>query len=79
MVDSDGAGALVRLVDGDTEIASWPLRRAPGGVDLAAIEALARLQLAARGLGWSIRLQDPAAELRDLLELAGLTDLFADP
>ncbi|MFI1381603.1 lipid asymmetry maintenance protein MlaB [Embleya sp. NPDC020886] len=40
--------------------------------DLAAIEALARLQLIARGLDRRIRLHGVGGELRDLLTLTGL-------
>ncbi|MFJ5529733.1 STAS domain-containing protein [Streptomyces sp. NPDC093261] len=41
-------------------------------VTLAAVDALARLQLAARRAGGRIRLRDPAPALRALLELAAL-------
>lgn len=46
----------------------------PSGVlpDLAAVDALARLELAARRLGGSIRLLDVCEELAELLDLAGL-------
>ncbi|MFI6986473.1 lipid asymmetry maintenance protein MlaB [Embleya sp. NPDC050154] len=43
--------------------------------DLAAIEALARLQLTARGVGRRIRLHGTSGELRDLLTLTGLDDI----
>lgn len=42
--------------------------------DLVTIDALARLQLAARRLGRSIRLRHARAELQDLLVLTGLCD-----
>ena len=42
-------------------------------VSLAAVEALARLQLAARRKGLDLRLHVVSRELRDLIELAGLT------
>ena len=45
--------------------------------DLALVGALARLQLAALRLGCSIRLRDPCAELRELLDLVGLAELVA--
>ena len=38
------------------------------------IEALARLQLAARRLGREVRLRDPSRELRELVDLFGLSD-----
>jgi len=40
--------------------------------DLSAVDGLARLQLAARRLGWAIEVRDPGAELAELLELVGL-------
>lgn len=40
--------------------------------DLAVVDALARLKLAARRLGYSIRVRDPSVELAELLELVGL-------
>ena len=44
--------------------------------DAAFVDALARLQLTARRLGYSIELGNVPAELRDLLELMGLGDVF---
>jgi hypothetical protein len=41
-------------------------------VSLATVEALARLQLAARRKGLDLRLHVVSRELRDLIELAGL-------
>jgi anti-anti-sigma regulatory factor len=46
--------------------------------DLVVVDALARLQLAARRLGYSIRLGNPSAELRALLDLVGLADVVLD-
>jgi len=46
--------------------------------DLVVVDALARLQLAARRLGYSIRLRNPSAELRALLDLVGLADVVLD-
>jgi anti-anti-sigma regulatory factor len=45
-------------------------------VSLDAVEALARLQLAARRKGLDLRLHVVSRELRDLIELAGLTDVL---
>ena len=59
------------LVCGPDEVASWPLT-GQGSPDLSAVDALARLQLAARRLGCSIRLRETCAELVELLDLAGL-------
>jgi ABC-type transporter Mla MlaB component len=44
--------------------------------DAGTVEALARLQLTARRLGRQIRLRHPSPELRELLELFGLTDVL---
>jgi hypothetical protein len=44
--------------------------------DVAAVEALARLQLAARRSGCRIGLYDVPPELGGLLELMGLGDIF---
>jgi hypothetical protein len=71
------SGALVVLVCGDVEVASWPL----AGLDrpdLAVVNELARLQLAARRLGCSIRLRAACTELRELLDLVGLGELGPD-
>ena len=45
-------------------------------VSLDAVEALARLQLAARRKGHHLRLHVLSRELRDLIELAGLTQVL---
>ncbi len=47
--------------------------------DLATVEALCALQLAARRLGCSIRVHDPSPELRELIALAGVEDLLLGP
>ena len=44
--------------------------------DAGTVEALARLQLTARRLGRRIRLRDPSRELRELLDLFGLTEVL---
>jgi anti-anti-sigma regulatory factor len=46
--------------------------------DLRVVDALARLQLAARQVGGAIRLRNPCERLRALLDLAGLTSVFPD-
>ncbi len=65
---------MVVLVRGDVELASWPLTGCdcPG---LAVVEELARLQLAARRRGCSIRLRDACDELLELLHLLGLGEV----
>ena len=65
--------ATVVLVRGDVELSRWPLPAA-GGADLAAVDALVRLQLAARRLGCGIRLCDADADLAGLLVLVGLAE-----
>ena len=64
------------LVRDGIEVASWPLvgRGRPG---LGAVDQLARLQLAARRLGCSIRLRDACPELWELVDLLGLTEVVA--
>lgn len=64
----------VVLVHGDVEVARWPLVRG-GRPDLAVVDELARLQLAAGRLGCSIRLRDTCGALTELLDLAGLADI----
>ena len=44
--------------------------------DAVAVDALARLQLAARRHGCRIRLEHPSAELRDLIAFMGLDDVL---
>lgn len=44
--------------------------------DLAAVEALARLALLAQRNGCGLRLQNPSAELIELIELAALSDVL---
>jgi hypothetical protein len=71
----DGATTVVLVVHRDVEAV---LGQVVGlRADLALVDCLARLALAARGLGCSIRLRDPCAELRGLLELVGMTELVA--
>lgn len=65
------ADAVVVLARGGVEVASWPLERW-AKPDLALVDALARLALAARQLGCSVLLRDARPELTELLALAGL-------
>jgi ABC-type transporter Mla MlaB component len=44
--------------------------------DAATVDALARLQLTAMGLGCRVVLRDPCGELRELLSFAGLADVL---
>jgi len=61
-------GADVRLVLFDVGHLTHP--------DAGTIDALARLQLAARRCGCDVRLRDPGPELRRLISLAGLDDVL---
>jgi ABC-type transporter Mla MlaB component len=54
-------------------VAAWPLAT---HTDLAIVNALARLQLAARSLGWSIRIANPDDQLRALVAFVGLSDVL---
>jgi hypothetical protein len=67
----------VVLVHGDIEVACWPL---PAGrnPDLRVVDQLARLQLAARRLGCSLRLRGAPSQLRELIDLAGLSGIVTD-
>lgn len=44
--------------------------------DMAIVDALARLQLSARRLGCEIRLLNATERLRELLDLAGLSNVL---
>ena len=59
---------VVLLLD-DVEVASWPVDGVP---DLATVDDLARLRLAACRLGYTVRLRSPGARLVELLRLTGL-------
>jgi hypothetical protein len=65
---------MVVLVCGVTEVASWPLAGSDRP-DLALVDQLTRLQLAARRLGCEIRLRDPCVELLELFNLLGLGEI----
>lgn len=66
MVDAEGAEVVVGRVATHT-------------VDLVLVEALARLQLAARRRGCSIGLRHPSQAVCQLLDLVGLTELSGPP
>jgi ABC-type transporter Mla MlaB component len=46
--------------------------------DAVTVEALARLQLGARRLGCQVRLTNASAELRELIEYMGLSDVLPE-
>ena len=61
----------VVLVRAGTEVATWPLVRR-GRPDLALVDELARLHLAAIRMGCGIQLRQPCRSLLELLDLVGL-------
>ena len=67
---------MVVLVRGDTEISRWPLHTSPCSPALAVADQLARLQLVARRLGFTVRLLGAEAQLIELLALVGLSDVL---
>src|SRR3954452_24537172 len=60
---------LVVVVDDGTELIVGRMADRP---DLRCIDALARLQLAARRCGWTLVVRDPHPNLAGLLDLCGL-------
>ncbi len=71
--------AIVVLVRDHAELATWPLRWwGPPGLE--AVDELARLRLLAGRLGCSIQVRGACVELRELLDLVGLSEvLLGDP
>jgi anti-anti-sigma regulatory factor len=67
------AGALLQAGGGDLVVCDLAAVTAPG---LGAIDALARLQLAARRGGWRLALRHVSAELGDLIALCGLEQVL---
>jgi hypothetical protein len=68
--------ATVVLACDGVEVASWALV-GWGRPDLAVVDQLARLRLAAGRGGCSIQLRDPCVELTELLDLLGWGDRVA--
>jgi anti-anti-sigma regulatory factor len=71
---ADGPRTAVLVVDGGVEVMVAELDERH--LDLALVNALARLQLTARRHGFTVCLVEPSKELRGLLELVGLADVF---
>src|SRR5262249_28528060 len=67
--------ATVVIVQGTTELASWPVE----GAGLTVVEELARLALPVRRAGYAVRLRDTDTDLVRLLGLAGLSEVFGQP
>src|SRR5262249_54305945 len=65
------------LVRAGTEVASWPLG-VEGPPDLALVDELARLQLAAKREGCDVRVRQPGPLLSELLYLVGLNEVLAE-
>lgn len=64
----------VEVVDGGAAVAWVSIT---GDVpELFVVDAVARLQLAAGRLGWSVRLRNPHDDLHAALDLAGLADVI---
>jgi hypothetical protein len=70
--DDNGPTAVVVLRRDGGDVLLGPVY-APGGCDLALLDDLLRVQLAARRFGWCIRLEQVRDDLRELIDLAGLT------
>jgi hypothetical protein len=70
----DDPTTRVEVMAGNSCLASWPLGQVRR--DLTLVDAIARMHLGARRLGWTVRVRDIDAALRDLLELVGLTDVL---
>jgi len=69
--------AVVLLLRDAQEVLLGPVY-GPDRCDLGFVEGLLRVQLAARRFGWSIRLTEVRPDLRELVELAGLTTDLVD-
>lgn len=66
---------MVLVTRNGAEVARWTLAET-GQADLATVETLVRLQLAARRLGYRLTLLDPDLELLGLIYLVGLPDVL---
>src|SRR3954452_25327184 len=71
---ADVTAACERLhaLAGDAEVITCDVSEL--AAELAAVDALARLSLVARRLGCPLKVRRASPELRDLVELCGLTD-----
>ncbi len=78
VLTGDGCATIVVRAPGDVEVVSWPV----AGADtdgLAVVDALARLQLAARRWGCSIRVRGAQDDLLGLIDLVGLKAVLTGP
>ncbi len=72
--DATSAVLTLSLMRGAMVVATWRLP-VDGRIDLSVVDRLARLQLAAQRLGYSVQLHQPSQSLCDLLLLVGLADV----
>jgi hypothetical protein len=72
--DATSAVLTLSLTRGAVVVATWHLP-VDGRIDLSVVDRLARLQLAARRLGYSVQLHQPSQSLCDVLLLVGLADV----
>ena len=73
----DRPRAVVVLLRDDREVLLGPVY-GPDRCDLGFVDGLLRVQLAARRFGWSIKLREVRPDLRELVELVGLTTDLVD-
>jgi hypothetical protein len=78
VLTDDGWATIVVRTPGDIEVVHWPVATAGGG-ELAVVDALARLQLAARRFGCALRLRGAEDALLDLIDLVGLRTVLTGP
>jgi hypothetical protein len=76
-MDDAGPRAVVVLRRNDEDVLLGPVY-GPGRCDLGFVEDLLRVQLAARRFGWTIQLREVREDLRELIELTGLTTDLID-
>jgi hypothetical protein len=69
---------IVVRTPADIEVVHWPVTAASSG-DLAVVDALARLQLAARRFGCALRLRGGEDDLLGLIDLVGLRTVLTGP
>jgi hypothetical protein len=78
VLTGDGWATIVVRAPGDVEVVSWPVT--DGATDgLAVVDALARLQLAARRWGCAIRVRGAQDDLLCLIDLVGLKAVLTSP
>ena len=65
----------VVLLRRGAEVGVWPVEIP---ADLRAVDVLARMELCARRVGCTFVLRDAAPDLRGLLHLCGLDEVFAE-